>query len=226
MQPLGGAPESALDGPAAAGLPATAPAAPWTCRCDAIVWFARPPSTRRLAAGAGGQLPGRPLLVAGALISYADSPVGPYHEVLGLLAGFDRRGPVATVPFIAVDSAASLVGGRQNWALPKAFAHFHGGSMAAAGGGPMTAAGAGWTVTATATAGGPAVPVRLAGRLRQRWPDGGWRSAGLAGRARAHPALVRVTVASAGPLAGWLRPGRHPGMLLRQAEFSLAAPDG
>jgi hypothetical protein len=35
-----------------------------------------------------------------------------------------------------------------------------------------------------------------------------------------------VTVASTGPLAGWLRPGRHPGLLVRQAEFTLAAPDG
>jgi len=142
---LEGVPESRLDERARAGLPTDAPPAPWTCRCDAVVWFARP--ARDLPGGGG-----RPWLVAGALIDYADSPVGPYHEVLGLLAGFGRTGPVATVPFIAVDSPASLVGGRQNWALPKVLAQFADG----------TAAGAGWTVSATARAVGPAVPTAAA----------------------------------------------------------------
>lgn len=216
MDPLAGVPESALD--ERVDLPPTAPPAPWTCRCDAIVWITRP--GRRWPSEASGA---RPLLVAGALLRYADSPVGEYHEVLGVLAGLGRNGPIGTVPFIAVDSAASLVGGRRNWALPKTFAQFA-QSQDEQGRSAMTATGAGWTVAAAARTLGPAVPVPLAGRLRQPWPDGRQRTARLIGRASAAPALVAVTVTSTGPLAGWLRPGRHFGLLLRRAEFTLAAP--
>jgi hypothetical protein len=88
----------------------------------------------------------------------------------------------------------------------------------------MTATGNGWTVSAAARVLGPAMPIRLVGWLEQPWPDGRRRTARLTGRASAQPALVRVAVRSEGSLARWLRSGRHPGLLLRQAEFSLAAP--
>jgi hypothetical protein len=213
---IAGLPESALDERVRAGLPADAPPAPWTCRCDALVWSARP---RRPGGplGAGFDLPAA---VCGALLSYSDSPVGPYREVLGLLAGMRGLRPSALVPFIAVDSPASLVGGRRNWALPKTLAEFTGDPAA----GTMTATGNGWTVSATARPFGPALPLRLAGWLEQPWPDGRPRTAWLTGRASAQPALVRVAVRSEGSLARWLRPGRHLGLLLRRAEFSLAAP--
>jgi hypothetical protein len=217
---VAGVPESALDERSAAALPADAPAAPWTCRCDAIVWAALPHRPEELPAG----LIRLPTVVCGALLSYSASPVGPYREVLGLLAGSSLRR--VSVPFIAVDSPASLVGGRLNWALPKTLAEFTGepgtGAMTATG--TMTATGDGWTVSATARPLGPAVPFRLTGRLVQPWPDGRRRAARLTGWASARPALVRVAVRSSGSLAGWLRPGRHLGLLLRRAEFSLAAP--
>jgi hypothetical protein len=231
LRVVAGAPESALDERTAAGLPAAAPPAPWTCRCDAIVWLARPPSSGDLpawvtasgdlatwAAGSGLAGGARPLLVAGALISYTGSPVGRYREIVGLLARLGQGGPVVTVPFIAVDSPASLAGGRRNWALPKALAEFTGEPAD----GTMSATGAGWTVTAAARSLGPAVPIRLAGRLDQRWPDGRRRVARVTGRAAGRPALVRLAVRSGGSLADWLRPGQHLGMLLRQAEFTLS----
>ena len=208
---LPGLPESALDERARAGLPADAPPAPWTCRCDALVWWATPRRSGGLPAG-----------VCGALLSYAASPVGPYSEVLGLLAGLHGFRPSGRVPFIAVDSPASLVGGRRNWALPKTLAEFTGDPAA----GTMTATGNGWTISATARPLGPVLPIRLAGWLEQPWPDGRRRTARLTGRASGRPALVRVAVRSEGALARLLRPGRHLGLLLRQAEFSLAAPVG
>lgn len=213
---VGGLPESALDERTAARLPPSAPPAPWTCRCDALVWSALP----RRPDGALGAAIDLPTAVCGALLSYSDSPVGPYREVLGLLAGTRGFRPSALVPFIAVDSPASLVGGRRNWALPKTLAEFTGEPAA----GTMTATGNGWTISATARPLGPALPIRLAGWLEQPWPDGRCRSSWLTGRASAQPALVRVAVRSDAGLARWLRPGRHFGLLLRQAEVTLAAP--
>jgi hypothetical protein len=205
---VAGVAESTLD--ENAELPPSAPAAPWTCRCDAIVWTSRP-----------SRVPGEILgPVFGALLAYSESPVGAYREVQGLTGLPSRHGLRASVPFIAVDSAASVLGGRLNWALPKTFAEFTGEPAEHA----MTATGSSWTVSATVRPLGPALPVPLAGQLVQRWPDGSRRVAGLTGRASAQPALVRVSVRSRGGLAHWLKPGRHLGLLLRQAEFILAAP--
>jgi hypothetical protein len=212
---LAGLPESALDERMASRLPPDAPAAPWTCRCDALVWSALPRRPR----GPLGAAIDLPVAVCGALLSYSDSPVGPYREVLGLLAGTRAIRPSAFVPFLAVDSPASLVGGRLNWALPKTLAKFTGDPT-----GTMTATGNGWTISATARPFGPALPVRLAGWLQQPWPDGRRRTTWLTVRASAQLALVRVAVRSDGPLDHWLRPGRHSGLLLRRAEFRLAAP--
>lgn len=214
---VAGVPESTLTEQVLAGLPAGAPPAPWTCRCDAIVWWAWRPRSAGLPAAAGH--PGR-LVVGGALIGYSESPVGRYREVVGLLGGLGRHGLSGSVPFMAVDSPASLVGGRRNWALPKVLARFTGEPGART----MTAAGTGWSVSATVGPLGPSLPVRLAGRLEQPWPDGRPRIARLSGRATGRPALVRIDVHSDGSLAGWLRPGRHLGVLLLGAEFSLAAP--
>ena len=69
-------------------------------------------------------LPYLPITV-GAFVRYRDSPVGSYSEVFAspvLLRRGLRRLPAVTVPFIAVDSLASVVGGRAGWALPKTLA--------------------------------------------------------------------------------------------------------
>jgi len=200
-------------------LPAEPPPAPWHCRCDGIAWLVR-------AAGARGPA-GRTLLGGGALLRYAETPVGPYQEVQALLGQFTRHGVMVTVPFIAVDSPASVVGGRRNWNLPKQQARFTGGRAA------MIAHGDGWMVSARARPIAPAVPVRLAGRLAQPGPDGTLTLASGSGTARMRPALVEVRVeirvgrgggAEADP-PPWLRSGRHLGAVINSAEFTLGPSD-
>ena len=176
------------------------PAPPWDCSVSAVVWWHRP------GPGAHDDLPpgSRPLLpvTVGALLRYERSPVGPYSEVLGCPVLLRGGGLVhTTVPFIAVDSIASVAGGRAHWALPKVLAAF----------GPLPGGtrvdGDGWQVHVRPTPVGPSLPVaarfsttqdgRLSARSRVR------------GRAR----LARVRVDGSG-LPPWLRPGRHPGLVL------------
>jgi hypothetical protein len=125
-----------------------------------------------------------------------------------------------TIPFMAVDSRDSVVGGRQNWSLPKVLARFTGEPAELA----MTAEGDGWTVRVTARPIAPKLPVKTTGRVVQAWPDGSVRSAVLTGKARSRPALVTVEVRSNGNLASWLRPGRHLGAVMTATEFTLPDP--
>jgi hypothetical protein len=215
VRAVAGVAESAL--PADVALPDSAPPAPWTCRSDALVWYARSP---RSAAPSEAALGGRPVAVFGGFVQYADTPVGTYGEVFGGVALLDGRRVTGTIPFMAVDSPTSVVGGRANWALPKTLARFDGSPSA----GAAVAHGPGWTVRASARVLGPAVPMRLGGRLGQRWPDGVVRAAVLRGRARMRPALVTVEVVSDGPLPSWLRPGRHLGAVLTDLSFTLPEP--
>ena len=141
--------ESVLADTDAAQLTGASAPAPWSTVLDAVVWF------HRAAPGAADRLPralrGRPSVpvTAGALVRYRETPVGPYHEVLAspvLLTG--PRGPEACVPFIAVDSLASVRGGRENWALPKTLARFE-WPEAPRGGFEIDAEGRDWSVHAT-----------------------------------------------------------------------------
>src|SRR6476469_6952207 len=207
MLNLTGIPQTTLaDGVA---LPDHAPPAPWRTSMRAVVWQALPTRAARRAAGS---VPGRPALVLGGLISYDDPPVGPYDEVVGIVGLLAGRGVAATVPFIAVDSPASVVGGRSNWALPKTLARFTGEPST-----EMTASGPDWSVHVTVRALGFAVPFRTRGRLRQPWPGGGVRHASLGMSGRARPALVHVRVEAAPTLSGWLRGGWHLGAAIEGA---------
>jgi hypothetical protein len=172
----------------------------------AVVWQTLP---NRAARQAAGSVAGRPAMVLGGLISYDETPVGPYNEIIGAVGLLSGTSVAATVPFIAVDSPASVVDGRVNWALPKTLARFTGTPST-----EMTATGEGWSVWVTVRALGFAVPFRTRGRLRQPWPGGGVRHArvGMSGKAR--PALVHVRVEAAPTLSGWLRGGRHLGAVL------------
>ena len=208
-----GVPESALSGEDAARLPAESAPAPWSTVLDAVVWF------HRAAPGAREHLPaalrGRRALpiTVGALISYRETPVGPYHEVLGspvLLAG--ARGPEAVVPFIAVDSLASVHGGRENWALPKALARFSWPERLR-GAFELDAEGERWSVHATVRPRPRTLPVAAPVRNRQVRADGTQVVFDSAGRGRARPGAVEIE--SRGPtLPGWLRSGRHPALVL------------
>lgn len=152
------------------------PPPPWTCRLTAVV---------RL--GLRGGVP-----TALAVVSYADTPVGPYGEAL--LA--EVRPPLrVTVPWIVVDSAASAAGGRQHWGLPKTETRLElrlGLDRDVQQGRVTTAPD---DLRLHARAGGPRVPLVGAGVLVQ--PGRG--PAALRFRGRARPAWVRVT---GGPSAG------------------------
>jgi hypothetical protein len=216
-----GVPESMLDQATASTLPAEAPAAPWECDSVGVVWWGRGGSVSR--SSARGVVPGsvRPLIVIGGLISYQRTPVGPYHEVFGGVGVRRGRGVEVTIPFMAVDSTDSVVGGRQNWSLPKVLARFTGepGPRVA-----LSATGDGWTLRVTARPIGPSLPAPMNGRVVQRWPDGSVRSAVLSGRGRSRLAVVTVEVSSTGDLATWLRPGRHLGAITSDVTFTLPAP--
>jgi hypothetical protein len=213
-------PESVLSEHIAAQLPASAPPAPWSTRLHAVVWWHR--ATTAAPAAMPVVLRSRrrlPLTVA-AFVRYEDTPVGGYREILatpGVL--LERPVPAATIPFIAVDSLASIVGGRANWALPKTNARFawreHGLDLEARGDG--------WSVAARVRPRGPAFPFAIVAGDRQVGPGGGELVMRIRGRGRARlgQAMVRVV----GPeLPQWLRDGRHPAIVLAGARLRFSAP--
>lgn len=197
-------------------LPPNAPAAPWQLSAGGLVWIAPAP---RAAGGALQRgITGRPLAVGGMFVSYEQTPVGAYDEIIGFVAL--RRGwaAVAHIPFIAVDSAASVVGGRANWALPKTLAAFSGHPVREQ---VMGARHDEWEVTAQARAVRPAVASRSRFTVVQAGADA--REARFRGRARvrARPALVRVRTRGMPELTGWLRSGHYPGILIERFEGEL-----
>lgn len=215
LQEVAGVPESALSDAVAALLPAVSARAPWATVADAVFWV------HRAAPGAAALLPGAlagrrtiPLTV-GAFIRYAQTPVGPYGEILAapvLLAQAPL--PPAHVPFIAVDSLASIHGGRTEWALPKTLARF------AFGPGTASAVGDGWRVDARIQARPRAVPLVLALRDRQVRPDGSRALVDIRVRARAHVGRIALNVE--GPtLPDWLLPGPHPAFALPAARLTF-----
>lgn len=216
LRAVPGVPESMLDEVTAASLPPAAPLAPWECDSSGIVWLTR---GRDVRATLGDLLPpeGKAAVVVGGLISYARTPVGEYREVFGGVGLRKGRDVSVSIPFMAVDSRDSVVGGRQNWSLPKVLAEFTGRPDERT----MTASGDGWTVRVSARPIGPRLPVKTTGRVVQYFPDGALRSAILTGRAKSRPAIVTVEVESSGQLASWLRPGRHLGAIMSGTTFTL-----
>ena len=220
---LKGVPETALSEALVASLPNNQSAAPWECHCTAVVWVDR--GGRAAAAALPPALAGSPALaVAGGFVRYTDTPVGPYDEVLGVVGSRTGLRPWGNVALMSVDSMPSLVGGRTNWAMPKTLARFdgepaHGRSMTGTGDDQLP-----WTVSATPRVIGLGVPVRAKGTARQQFSDGrvGESLLTLAGRAR--PAIVTVSVSSAGPLATWLRSGLRFGAVIEKATITLGVP--
>jgi hypothetical protein len=125
---------------------------------------------------------------------------------------------------MSVDSEASLVGGRTNWAMPKTLGAFDGD---VGHGRALTGTGADetrWRISATPKVLGPAVPVRGSWSARQEFPGHRVGDSPLRARGRIRPALVTVDVESDGPLPTWLRPGRHLGAVVDRATFTLGEP--
>jgi hypothetical protein len=222
MRSVPGVPECELSDETVAALPAAVPGAPWTVRCSSITWYGRGGRSAARAAGGTVVASGRALATVGGMVSYTDTPVGPYNEVFGVVAYRDGRAVLGTIPFMAVDSLTSLVGGRANWSLPKTMAEFADSSTSSRR--VMTAEGDGWLVRATARPFGPSFRVPMTSRMAQLWPDGVVRTATLTGTGRSRLAVVMVHVDSRGPLPQWLRTGRHLGSVLTDVEFTLTEP--
>lgn len=207
---VAGAPESQLAAGDVARLPASTPGPPWRCRLEAVIWWHRAPAA--MVADLPPELGARygRALVLGALVRYLDTPVGPYEEIIGAV---QLRPLTIHIPFIAVDSLASVHGGRTHWALPKALATFSHTD------GQLLAAGTGWRVAARARPAGPWLP--LAGWLCGRQLDAAGRlrrsTTTVLGRTRLGRVTVQVDSDQAGKpgsIAGWLRSGRHRGLVL------------
>jgi hypothetical protein len=218
-----GAPETEISAELADRLPANMAPAPWDCRCTALVWVGRGGRAAR-AALAPALHGSRAFGSVGGVVRYTETPVGPYDEVFGLVSSADGAKSWGTVPFMAVDSEASLVGGRTNWSLPKTLARFEGaiGHKETISASSDTAVH--WRVEATPILVGPRIKVRSRQPTRQEFPDGGVRDTPMVASGVIRPALVRVRVESDGPLASWLRPGVHVGAVVESAEFGFGAP--
>jgi hypothetical protein len=179
------------------------PPPPWRCAVDAVLWWER-------AGRAGG------------LVRYRDSPVGPYRELFAAEPVLRGGLPAGRVPFMAVDSEASLAGGRRNWALPKELARFDGEPGEP---GRVVATGDGWSVAVTASARGMEVPlpVWLPARCAQVWRDGRVGTFTVRFRGRVRPGVVSVEHRLASELTRSLRPRRHPA-LLASGQLHVGAP--
>lgn len=221
---VAGVPETLVSQALLQTLPANLAEAPWTCVCDAVLWTSRGGRAATAALPPALRGASRALGVVGGVVRYRDTPVGPYDEVLGLVGSRTGARPWGSVAFMSVDSPASLVGGRTNWAMPKTLGEFEGevgnGSTVTARGADETR----WRVSATPRVLGPAIPVRTRGVARQQFPDGRVGSSLLTAKGRIRPALVTVEVESDGPLPRWLRPGRHLGAVTESVTFSLGEP--
>lgn len=214
-----GVPESTLPAEALAGLPASTPGAPWQTVVEAVVWAHRAsPDARDLLPP---ELRDRVVaeVTVGAFLRYLASPVGCYHEVLAspLLV---RPSPGVSVPFIAVDSLASVHGGRAHWALPKAVAEF---DWAPGVAGPARATGAGWSVSARPQALPVSVPLAAWFSLIQAGAGGQLLTTRV--RASGWGRAARVEVSTEGAtLPAWLRSGRHAGLVVRRASQRVGPP--
>lgn len=221
-EPAWATPESVLD--PGLTLPATTPEAPWRTRVRATLWWHRATPEAVLALPAELRDQTGVALTVGATITYEQSPVGPYEEVLAVPCLLHPSLPdllSVHVPFIAVDSLASIAGGRQHWALPKAYA-----TMERAGD-RVIATGDGWRVAADPTPAGPRVPLVGAFRDVQLGARGLMsarsRLRGTGRYARVNVAVTSSTAGEPGSIGGWLRPGHHPGLVLR-GRLTVGAP--
>lgn len=213
-----GLPESALPAAQLRALPSDVAPAPWTCRARALTWLQR-------ASTPDQEWYGRPTgLSVVSFVEYLDTPVGPYHEVLAAAVLRRGTGLAGQIPFIAVDSAASVLGGRANWALPKTLARFD-GELARA---RIAATGDGWSVAVRPVSSGAghlrmitgrSVPVRL--RFSAVGALGRYRTT-----LRATSRVVRIRAEVDGPTIGpWLGSGNRIA-LLSEGRFLIGPPDG
>jgi hypothetical protein len=157
-----------------------------------------------------------------ALVRYEAPGVLTYDELL-VARPVLRPVPGVTIDQIWVDSAASMAGGRELWAIPKDLGAFD-ADVDRSG----TVERTGWRVTSD---GAPVLRARfedvhrlaprlpLRGRVWQPGTGAGPRTARLSGSARVSPCRARWDVAADGPL-GWLD-GHRPLVSVRLTDFVL-----
>ena len=205
-------PESAISAALATRLPA-APPAPWTTSGSGLVWLHRASATALDLHQRGLQFDRSLPVTVGAFLRYEKGPVGAYDEILAIpTVVLRKRRPSLPVPFIAVDSEASVAGGRANWALPKTLAEFE---WQGRDGLPhhLRAEGEDWSAEAKVLWSGPRMPLWLRGRQTQVRADGSIVTVPL--RSRGVGRVARVEIRTEGPtLPNWLLGGVHFGLTI------------
>lgn len=214
-------PEGGLSEGLVERLPAHVAPAPWESTVDALLWFHR--STPEALAALPDELTARPWpqLAAAGLISYREGPVGPYGEVVGAPALVEGGPLLSHVPFIAVDSETSILGGRRNWALPKVPARFDGDPGLP---GRVKASGEGWEIAVSARARPRSLPAWTRFSCAQVRPDGGVETFAMTIHGRMRLGSVRVEHGRRSSLESWLLPGRHPAVFLSGRQ-TVSAPE-
>jgi hypothetical protein len=212
-------PESEISETLAARLPEPVPA-PWTTSGSGLLWLHRA-SVSATAHHQSGLSFDRALPVTvAAFLRYDEGPVGAYDEILAMpTLTLHKRRLSLPVAFIAVDSEASIAGGRANWALPKTLASFawrERDGLAR----HIEAHGEGWSAGARLLWSGPRVPLWTRSRQTQVRADGSLITVPL--RSRGIGRLARIEVQSDGPtLPCWLLGGVHFGLALERVTHQI-----
>jgi hypothetical protein len=215
-----GLPETQLPERLIAQLPDTVAAAPWHTRdCTVATWL-HEVGPEALECFPDPIRPSGVALVAWALVSYGDTPVGPYSEIAATLLPVDDE--YGHIPFIVVDSPASVVGGRVNWLLPKALADFDWSedrrAVTVSASQPASPA---WTISVGVTPTGDPTPLTIPNHCQQVSTAGEARrfDGKLSGQMTS--ATIVVDGKADGPLSALLTPGTYDGTVLTDCEFEV-----
>jgi hypothetical protein len=215
-----GLPETALPAALVQLLPHKVAGAPWRTQCQVITWM-HPIDAAALEALPASIRHDGVALAAWALVRYAQTPVGPYDEVAVTVipGGGDGYGHI---PFIAVDSYPSIVGGRVNWLLPKALARFVWAENSLSANVTADApAKPGWSLTVTATPSGNATTAAIPSNVQQVSTGGTVRRFTGTMSGTMWPASVSVDGVAEGPLATLLVSGQYDGTVIADCDFEV-----
>ncbi|HWC33502.1 MAG TPA: acetoacetate decarboxylase family protein [Mycobacteriales bacterium] len=215
-----GLPETTLPAELVRLLPDKVARAPWRTQCRVMTWM------HPVAPAAVEALPA-PIRAAGialaawALVRYENTPVGPYDEVAVTLLPQAGDG-YGHIPFIAVDSYPSIVGGRANWLLPKSLARFVWSEDSLSANVTADApAKPGWSLTVSATPWGETTGAAIPSNVQQVSARGAVRRFTGTMTGSMQPAAVNVDAVAEGPLAALLVSGRFDGTLITDCHFDV-----
>jgi len=218
-------PESEITEALASRLPPATPA-PWRTSGSGLIWMHRAAPRAETYHQRGLTFARSIPITMGAFLRYDEGSAGPYDELLTAPTFVYRNRRVSfPVPFIAVDSEASLAGGRVNWAIPKTLAEF---DWRTSGSRPdrIAAQGEGWSVQAQVRWTGPRMILLSRASQVQVRADGEVITVPV--RSRGIGRLARVEVSAAGEsISSWLRSGVHMGIVVEHAKHRIlpAYPD-